>query len=220
MDLNKLKEKMKVQEAYNIWARQYDTNINKTRDLEAVVLKNCLNKFHYESCLEIGCGTGKNTEWLLSKAKEVTAVDLSEEMLAIAKSKIHSDKVKFIQADINEDWRFTNDQKFDLVTFSLVLEHIENLENIFCKLNKIVTSDGYVYIGELHPFKQYSGSKARFENENGLQIVNCFTHNISDFLNAAKANGFELVEINEYFDGNDRSTIPRILNLLLIKKPA
>ena len=211
---------MEVREAYNIWAEQYDTNANKTRDLEALSLKNTLPELKFESCLEIGCGTGKNTEWLLSNAKEIIAVDFSEEMLAKAKSKIKSGKVKFIRADINEDWSFTNDRKFDLVTFSLVLEHIENLESVFSKLNRVVTDNGYVYIGELHPFKQYSGSKARFENEDGLQVVNCFTHNISDFLNAAKANGFELVELKEYFDDNDLSNIPRILNLLLIKKPA
>jgi 2-polyprenyl-3-methyl-5-hydroxy-6-metoxy-1,4-benzoquinol methylase len=208
---------MKIQEAYNIWAAQYDTNINKTRDLEAVALKNCLNNLKFESCLEIGCGTGKNTEWLLSKSKEITAVDLSEEMLTKAKNKINSDKVKFVQADINEDWGFVKNKRFDLITFSLVLEHIENLENIFTQLKKVVAENGYVYIGELHPFKQYNGSKARFETEGGLQIVNCFTHNISDFLNAAKSNGFKLIELNEHFDDNNRNEIPRILTLLLGK---
>lgn len=141
-------------------------------------------------------------------------------MLAKAKNKIHSDKVNFIQADINEDWEFANNRKFDLVTFCLVLEHIENLESIFRKLNRIVAENGYVYIGELHPFKQYSGTKAKFETGDGIQIVNCFTHNISDFLEASKKYGFSVCIINEYFDGNDRSNIPRILTLLLMKKPA
>ncbi len=208
---------MKVREAYNIWAHQYDTNLNKTRDLEAHSLRNTLSELNFESCLEIGCGTGKNTEWLLSKAQEITAVDLSEEMLIKAKSKIHSDKVKFVQADIDEDWDFANDRKFDLATFSLVLEHIENLEDIFAKLNRVLANDGYVYVGELHPFKQYSGSKARFETKDGVQIVNCFTHNISDFINAAKANSFNLVEFKEYFDDNNRCDIPRILTLLFKK---
>ncbi|HSP88730.1 MAG TPA: hypothetical protein VLN45_11390, partial [Ignavibacteriaceae bacterium] len=77
---------------------------------------------------------------------------------------------------------------------------------------------GYVYIGELHPFKQYSGSKARFETEKGLEILNCFIHNISDFLKAAADNGFEITEMNEYFDNNNRTTIPRILTLLFKRK--
>ena len=73
---------MDVQQGYNQWAEQYDTNQNKTRDLEAIALRNILEKINFNSCLEIGCGTGKNTEWLIAKAETVTAVDLSEEMLA------------------------------------------------------------------------------------------------------------------------------------------
>ena len=97
------------------------------------------------------------------------------------------------------------------------MEHIENLDGIFEKLSKVINDNGYVYIGELHPFKQYNGTKARFETENGLQIVTCFNHNISDFTNSAIKYGFELVSLDEFFDNNDRTNIPRILTLLLKK---
>jgi ubiquinone/menaquinone biosynthesis C-methylase UbiE len=78
---------MDVKQAYNIWADQYDTNHNKTRDLEAISLRNTLANVQFDNCLEIGCGTGKNTEWLIVKANQVTAVDFSEEMLSKAKEK-------------------------------------------------------------------------------------------------------------------------------------
>lgn len=61
------------------------------------------------------------------------------------------------------------------------------------------------------------GSKARFETENGFQIVTCFNHNISDFTNSAKNYGFEIVALEEFFDNADRTKIPRILSLLLKK---
>src|SRR4051812_33521926 len=121
---------MNTQQAYNIWAQQYDTNDNKTRDLEARALRHTLSAISFDSCLEIGCGTGKNTAWLIEKAASVTAVDLSEEMLAKEKKKVINKKVIFIQADITKPWSFTN-QQYDLVSFSLVLEHIENLNAIF-----------------------------------------------------------------------------------------
>lgn len=209
---------MKVQEAYNIWANQYDTNHNKTRDIEAVSLRETLQHIQFNNCLEIGCGTGKNTEWLLQKATVVKAVDLSTEMLAKARAKIQNNNVEFIQADITEEWNFIQNEKYNLVTFSLVLEHIENLHSIFEKVANVVAHNGYVYIGELHPFKQYTGSKARFETEEGLHIVPCFNHHISDFANCAKQYGFNIVELKEYFDDNDKTTIPRILTLLLQKK--
>jgi predicted TPR repeat methyltransferase len=207
---------MKPEQAYNLWASQYDKNENQTRDLEAKALRDVLSSISFTAVLEIGCGTGKNTEWLLQKAEQITAVDLSEEMLSKAKQKNQTDKVEFIKADINSDWNFTQ-RTFDLVSFSLVLEHIENLDHIFKEVYKKLDEPGFVYIGELHPFKQYTGSKARFETEEGLQIVQCYNHHISDFIQSAKKYGLKLIELDEYFDNDDKSSIPRILTLLFQK---
>jgi ubiquinone/menaquinone biosynthesis C-methylase UbiE len=207
---------MKPEQAYNSWASQYDTDENKTRDLEAKALREVFSIISFNTVLEIGCGTGKNSEWLLQKAEQITAVDLSGEMLSKAKEKIQSDKVEFIKADINSDWDFTQ-KTFDLVSFSLVLEHIENLDHIFKEVYKKLNDQGYVYIGELHPFKQYTGSKARFQTEEGLQIIQCYNHHISDFIQSAKKYGLKLVELDEYFDNGDKTSIPRILTLLLQK---
>jgi ubiquinone/menaquinone biosynthesis C-methylase UbiE len=134
-------------------------------------------------------------------------------MLAIAKAKIRSPKVQFIQADILQKWDFIL-TKYDLASFSLVLEHIEDLEQIFNKLAEVIAENGHVYIGELHPFKQYSGSKARYTTEAGEQVVPCFNHHLSDFVQAARKNGFNIVTIQEYFDDANRTNIPRILTLL------
>ncbi len=207
---------MEIGRAYDSWATQYDSNENKTRDLEAASLKKLLQDKTFKHCLEIGCGTGKNTIWLLTICDQITAIDLSEGMLNRAKEKIHSDRVDFSLADITLDWTFAK-HSYDLVTFSLMLEHIEDLNAIFKKLSMITSSGSLIYIGELHPFKQYTGSRARFETEAGTQVVTCFNHHVSDFTKAANANGFTLIHLEEQFDDEDRSQIPRILNLLFIK---
>lgn len=207
---------MDTRHAYNEWASQYDTNLNKTRDLEARVLRATLEPLAFSSCLEIGCGTGKNTSWLVERAEHITAVDLSEEMLAKAREKITSPAVRWVQADITADWTF-RDQLYDLVTFSLVLEHIADLSPIFREVAEALKPGGHVYIGELHPFKQYTGSKARFETATGTQIVNCFNHHVSDFTELPRQFGLVPVLVNEYFDEDDRGGIPRILTVLLQK---
>ncbi|PWT72517.1 MAG: SAM-dependent methyltransferase [Bacteroidetes bacterium] len=207
---------METGQAYNIWASQYDSQSNKTRDLEAKAIREVLAKIEFDSCLEIGCGTGKNTLWLLDRVQKLTGVDLSREMIERAREKISSAKIEFIQADINGEWNF-RDQLYDLVSFSLVLEHISNLDHVFQQVAKSLNPGGYVYIGELHPFKQYTGSKAKFETEKGLHVLPCFNHHISDFVQIPGSYGMRLVDVNEYFDEDDRSGIPRILSVLLRK---
>jgi len=207
---------MDIAIAYDSWAAQYDTNDNKTRDLEALSLQKILQGKSFNHCLEIGCGTGKNTAWLLTICDQITAIDLSNGMLDIAKNKIQSNKVHFIEGDITKDWTFAKDT-YDLVTFSLMLEHIEDLHAVFQKLVKVSNTGTLIYIGELHPFKQYAGSKARFETESGTQVVTCFNHHVTDFIQAANASGFQLLQLEEQFDDADRSQIPRILNLLFEK---
>lgn len=208
---------MNVQQSYDQWASQYDNNINRTRDLEAKALRDVLGKITLDDCLEIGCGTGKNTVWLAEHSTKVDSVDLSEQMLAKAKEKISSAHVNFIQADITAPWSFI-DQKYSLVSFSLVLEHIENLDHIFGEAAAALNPGGHVYIGELHPFKQYSGSKARFETAEGTHTVQCFDHHVSDFINITNHHGLELISFNEYFDEDDTGNVPRLLVLLLRKR--
>lgn len=207
---------MNVKEAYQEWSEQYDTNENKTRDLEAVALRSVLSSIHFDKVLEFGCGTGKNTVWFEQNAKEILSADFSEAMIAKAAEKINSPKVQFTVADIDEPWDFSK-EKFDLVSFSLVLEHIQNIEAVFNKINQVTESGAFVYIGELHPFKQYAGSKARYTTPEGEQIVTCYTHNVSDFITAANKYNFSLMDLEEWFDDNDRSQIPRILTLLFKK---
>ncbi len=79
-----------IADAYDQWADQYDTNLNKTRDLEGHALRTLLGSIQQPlgSALEIGCGTGKNSEWLVTRARQVLGVDFSLEMLARAQAKV------------------------------------------------------------------------------------------------------------------------------------
>jgi predicted TPR repeat methyltransferase len=208
---------MNIEKAYNIWAEQYDTNSNKTRDLDAKSTIETLNKFDFLKVIELGCGTGKNTTFLLKKADEIIGLDFSQEMLNKAKAKINDDRVEFQKADLNAEWNIENDYA-DLITCSLVLEHIENLNYVFNQANKKLKNGGIFFISELHPFKQYSGSKAKFETENGTQELKTYVHHISEYLNVASENGFELVEVKEWFDEENQIGIPRLIGIILRKK--
>ena len=201
---------------YNQWSSTYDEVENKTRDLEKLAGQEVLSSLMFDNILELGCGTGKNTEWLSQRAKQHLAVDLSEEMMTKAKEKIKADHVLFQQVDITKPWDFVN-EKPDLVTCSLILEHIEDLHFIFQHASRVLMEGGHFYICELHPFKQYTGSKARFETAEGLQVLECFVHHVSDYFEAAVQHGFSCIQLKEWFDENDRTNPPRLVSFLFQK---
>lgn len=203
---------MKVDEAYNIWADQYDSNRNKTRDLDALSTIKTLEKYDYSRVIELGCGTGMNTVYLLKKASKVIGLDFSEEMLNKAKEKIKDNRAEILKTDLTTD-RGIEDNYADLITCNLVLEHINDLDVVFHQANKKLKNGGSFYISELHPFKQYLRSKARFETENGTHELETFVHHISEYLKVAKENGFELIALNAWFDKEQENKIPRLIGL-------
>ena len=206
---------MQTKDAYNDWAKTYDSVTNPTRDLEAKAIRTVLKNVIVDKILELGCGTGKNTEWLSEKCNQLTAIDFSEEMQHIAKKKITIDKVNFKQADITDKWNF---DQANLITCSLVLEHIENIPFIFEQASKTLNAHGLFYLCELHPYKQLLGSRAKFEKEGTLQHLEYFIHHLSDFFEAALNNNFECEQMREWFDEDDKSQMPRLVSFLFRRK--
>jgi ubiquinone/menaquinone biosynthesis C-methylase UbiE len=62
---------MEIHEAYTDWSATYDSDRNLTRDLDQEVTRETLANLNFESILELGCGTGKNTELLAEIGKHV-----------------------------------------------------------------------------------------------------------------------------------------------------
>lgn len=208
---------MSVEQAYNSWSSQYDTNENKTRDLDIKSTIETLSNYEFSVVLELGCGTGKNTAWLLKKADQIIGLDFSQEMLNKAKEKITDQRVRFIKTDLNSKWDIEN-HCADVVTASLTLEHIQSLDHIFNQSFQKLKSDGLFFISELHPYKQYAGSVARFESEQGVIKLEAYTHHISDYVNSAENNGFVLIEIKEWFDDEQNREMPRLISFVFKKK--
>jgi len=207
---------MQTKEAYSIWSQTYDSDLNKTRDLEQQAQKNLLKNCIWDTCVELGCGTGKNTAWLAKHSTQLIAVDFNEAMMAIAKAKVKLPEVSFVQADIQQNWLFLNNTA-DLVSCSLILEHIQNLAFIFEQAFACLNENGILYIGEFHPFKQYLGSKARFETAEGTIKIEQYTHHFCDYMDCAKKVGFQLLEVKEFFHDEDEAPIPRILGFVFKK---
>lgn len=206
-----------VRAAYASWAESYDTSENRTRDLDALVLRQHELDIAGRDVLEIGCGTGKNTEWLAEHAESVTALDLSPEMLERAKARVRTGQVTFIEHDIQRAWPVP-DESVNAVVGNLVLEHVSNLRVIFEEAQRVLRPNGTLFLCELHPFRQRLGGQAQFTDlESGNRVkVEAYVHDVSEYVNSGIDAGLRLVSIGEWSDDRDRgsNSPPRLLSVL------
>lgn len=208
---------MSIQQSYDEWSDSYDTDLNLTRDLDAQVTRESLGDMRFQSILELGCGTGKNTIFLAQIGARVDALDFSEGMIEKAREKVQAGNVRFSVADLTRKWPCEN-EAYDLVVCNLVLEHIEDLPFIFSETFRVVQPGGRFLLNELHPFRQYEGKKARFQSEVGVSEIQAFVHHVSDFVHAASKSNLKLAELNEHWHAEDgQSKPPRIISFLFNK---
>ena len=207
---------MNIQKAYDKWSDSYDSDNNLTRDLDQQVTRETLRGLHFNSILEIGCGTGKNSAVLAQIGTSVHALDFSDGMLEKAKEKVRAQNVRFSIADITKKWPAL-DGEYDLVASNLILEHISDLTFIFSEAARVLQRKGSFFVNELHPFKQYEGGRARFSRGSETIDVDAFVHNISEFTNAAPSNALRLVSLNEYWHESDQNKPPRLISLMFTR---
>jgi ubiquinone/menaquinone biosynthesis C-methylase UbiE len=109
------------------WLRlgRYDRGpeLNAAWFREAAMVRSALDEFHPRGrILELAAGTGIWTEQLIRSATQLTAVDASPEVLAINAARIHSPRVRYVEADIF-GWE-PSGGIFDTVFFGFWLSHV------------------------------------------------------------------------------------------------
>jgi len=207
---------VRVEDAYNAWSATYDSDRNLTRDLDERVARDELQKFHSKAVLELGCGTGKNTTMLAGISERVHSLDFSVGMIEKARKRVAGANVTFEVADLTERWP-VGDQLFDLVVCNLVLEHIEDLHFIFGEVARVLTARGRFFVCEFHPFRQYQGTQARFQDGQETRHIAAFVHHVTDFLHAAETNELKLMNLKEWWHEEDVGKLPRLISLLFTK---
>lgn len=207
-----------IRESYSDWAATYDRDRNRTRDLDQRVTRSVLGGSSFRFVVELGCGTGKNTSLLSDLAERVLALDFAEGMLAEARKKISTQNVEFVIADVTRVWPCKNEVA-DLVACNLVLEHVAELDPVFREAFRALQPDGQFFLSELHPFRQYQGTKARFERGGGTTEIAAFVHHLSDFLKAGERAGFACDRIDEWWHDEDEDKPPRLISFVF-RKPA
>jgi ubiquinone/menaquinone biosynthesis C-methylase UbiE len=121
--------------------------------IEWPCIKKMLPQLHNKRILDLGCGTGRFA-FLFEEEKplSVLGVDLSEQMLNIAREKARSrgSNVKFLQADISKTDIYGK-EKFDFIFSSTTLHFIEDIKSIFLNIYKALDENGVCIVSLMHP---------------------------------------------------------------------
>ena len=137
--------------------------------------------------LDIGCGPGIYTKDLVGSGNNVTALDISKEMLNMAK--------RFCQDSLNEDSynkiEFVHSSfqafdskkiKYDLILATFMLSYFHDLDVFFKKIHNILDTQGKVITSMLHPMRMFNGGE---ESGKNYVISEYFNNGFydSDFIN-------------------------------------
>ncbi len=102
--------------------------------------------------LDFGCGTGLLTLALQPYVRFVTGVDSSRGMLAVLQRKIDQANlanVKTVLLDLDRGDRLSG--SYDLITSSMTLHHIPDIDALFCEFHRILKPSGLIAVADLDP---------------------------------------------------------------------
>ena len=130
-----------IREFFNDFAPRWDNEPIADREIIDTILDNS-GVTESIDILDIGCGTGVLFPYYLERnVKSITAVDLSPEMVKIAKS-------KFPQANVicgdAENMTFTN--QFDVIMIYNAFPHFPNPNALIENLSKAIKPNGRISI--------------------------------------------------------------------------
>lgn len=155
-------------EGYDQWSQTYDLDLNSTVFADEEAFPPRWSGLSGKRVLEIGCGTGRHTQRLARLGNDVTALDLSPGMLAVARAKPGLERVRFVESDV---FQFRPDAPYDAVICALVIEHVQDLARFFERVAAFLAPGARGYFSEIHPDRMQAGSGARFRPKGSTEEV-------------------------------------------------
>lgn len=151
-----MKEEKEFEEAYDLAADNFlftrtegkEITGFQNREIEQptmfkLVPKNLKNK----KLLDIGCGPGIHLKEYIKRGAEGFGVDISKEMIKLAKKYCPEGNFK-VSSIYNLEFE---DNSFDILTASFVLDHVKDLEKVVTEVKRVLKEDGLFIFSIPHP---------------------------------------------------------------------
>lgn len=200
-----------AREAYEILAEAYASLIDTKPHnayYERPATLSLLPEVHGLRVLDAGCGPGVYSEWLADRGADVVALDVSPEMVRLAKQRV-GPRADIRVADLGAPLSFLESGSFDVVLSALVLEYVEDWRATAAEFHRVLRAGGVVVVSVTHPFADftYFRSEEYFETElvgaewTGFSPVRVlmpsFRRSLQETLNPFIEAGFRLERIME-----------------------
>jgi SAM-dependent methyltransferase len=175
---------------YARWASVYDEP-NPLVIVEEPAARHALTGWPRPSrVLDVGCGTGRHSAHLVELGHTVTGIDVSPEMLQVARRKAPG--ARFVEGPM-APLPF-DDGEFDGAVCALALSHVADIEEPIAELARVVRPGGQLVISDFHPFMVLLGGQGAFRAADGTpNFVASHAHLPSRVLAAVARAGLTVV---------------------------
>ncbi|MHA1480558.1 MAG: class I SAM-dependent methyltransferase [Candidatus Thorarchaeota archaeon] len=107
--------------------------------------------------LDAGCGEGYLTRHYASKGADVTGVDISKNLIEIARDKSPEDLLLDYKVDDICHMDSIADNSFDIVLCNLVILNVPCFKEAFSEFNRVLVPGGILVISIVHPAFNFYG---------------------------------------------------------------
>jgi ubiquinone/menaquinone biosynthesis C-methylase UbiE len=188
-------QEVSTQEGYAYWAASYDQEDNALIAVEEAYVNPILAQLSAERVLDVGTGTGRHALKLARGGANVTALDRSLEMLAVAQQRARDEglSINFQVASLDVDLPFADGQ-FDLLICALVLCHLPVMNKTIKEFVRVLRPGGSLLITDFHPHSVQVGWRTQFKQEGVKYLLPNVPHTRDDYLWALTSNDLSILK--------------------------
>ncbi|MCR5118944.1 MAG: class I SAM-dependent methyltransferase [Lachnospiraceae bacterium] len=148
-----------------------EREVNANNLFELPTLFSLLPTLEGRKILDLGCGSGERCMDYINKgAAKVTGVDISEKMLAAARSENSDPRITYLNMAMEDIGSL--DESYDLVISSLAFHYVEDFGGVVENVYRLLDDGGIFIFSQEHPLATcYSGKGDRWtRDENGVKL--------------------------------------------------
>lgn len=187
-------QKLDSKKGYARFAKTYDQNEKYWDSFEKQYLIPHIKFSAGKKVLDAGAGTGRISIRLKDAGADVTALDISKEMLDVLHSK--NKDIEIIAGEL-ENMPF-KDESFDMIFSSLVLVHLKKIEPFLDECYRVLKDRGKLILVNVHYRRPMILS-----DEKGKYTIECYNHFPRHVREAAEKLAFGVEEDTIVTEGDD-----------------